>query len=88
VAKGSGFESAVDVYLDDGVRFAAGSKVKRGVKCVQKGGLATGQTLAEYAATRGGEVLLIFRNVVSGGETPFKVSFAASSVRGAIRRSA
>ncbi len=65
VGKGSGFTGTVAVFVD-GIPFTAAAKVKGTVKVVQKGTLLTGQTIGNYIASRGGTVLIQFRNSNGG----------------------
>ncbi len=65
VAKGSAFTSTVAVFLD-GIPFTAAAKVKGTAKVVQKGTLITGQSIPAYIASRGGTVLIQFRNSNGG----------------------
>ncbi len=65
VGKGTDFSSTVQVFLD-GIPFASPAKVKNGKKVVQKGTLVTGQTVGAYVASKGGVVLVQFRNSNGG----------------------
>lgn len=65
VGKGSGFSSVVTVFID-GIPFTSPAKVKGASKTVQKGTLVTGQTVGAYIASKGGDVLLQFRNSNGG----------------------
>jgi hypothetical protein len=65
VGKGTGFTPTVQVFLD-GIPFVAPAKVKNGTKVVQKGTLVTGQTIGTYLASKGGVVLVQFRNSNGG----------------------
>ncbi len=65
VGKGANFTPTVQVFLD-GIPFASPAKVKNGTKVVQKGSLVTGQTVSQYVASKGGVVLVQFRNSNGG----------------------
>lgn len=65
VAKGSAFTSTVAVFLD-GIPFTSPAKVKGNAKVVQKGTLVTGQSIPAYIASRGGTVLIQYRNSNGG----------------------
>ena len=65
VGKGSDFTNVVAVFLD-GIPFTAASKVKATTKVTQKGTLITGQSISSYIASRGGTVLIQFRNSNGG----------------------
>ena len=61
-ADGSNFTTPVQVLID-GVPFITPPKIKRnGTRLVQKGPLATGQTVFEYLNANGGSGQLIIRN--------------------------
>jgi hypothetical protein len=66
-AKGSGFTSRVDVFVD-GIPFAAPAKAKS-TKVAQKGALLTGQTIGAYLAAHGGRAVISFRNSDGGVAT-------------------
>lgn len=64
-AKGADFTSVVSVFLD-GIPFLLPAKVKGTTKVNQKGNLITGQSISAYIASRGGTVLITFRNSNGG----------------------
>jgi hypothetical protein len=82
VAKGGGFSQPVSVEIDTSA-FATGSKVKGAAKVVQKGALASGETIFEYMNAHGGQMLITFRNA-GGGVT--SLLFRAPSKRAARER--
>ncbi len=70
-AKGSGFTTRVQVFVD-GIPFVAAAAVKVGNKVVQKGGLLTGQSIGAYLASHSGRAVIGFRNSDGGTSTfPF-----------------
>ncbi len=60
-AKGDGFSSTVQVFLD-GIPFVAPAAVKNGKKVVQSGTLLTGETIGQYLAAHDDRALVTFRN--------------------------
>lgn len=59
---GEGFTDAVQVFID-GIPFVSAAKVKsENTTVVQKGTLLTGQSIGEYIDSRGGLVVISFRN--------------------------
>ena len=72
VATGTGFSDEVQVFVD-GIPFVKTAKVKKeATRVVQKGNLITGQTIAQYVASRGGVVVVSFRNS-NGGIATYRV---------------
>lgn len=72
VATGTGFSDEVQVFID-GIPFLKTAKVKKeATRVVQKGNLITGQTIAQYVASRGGVVVVSFRNS-NGGIATYRV---------------
>lgn len=66
VAAGTGFSDEVQVFVD-GIPFVKAAKVKKeATKVIQKGNLITGQTIGQYVASRGGVVVVSFRNSNGG----------------------
>jgi hypothetical protein len=67
ILKGSDFSSPVQVFAD-GIPFVSQPRVKAGTKVVQKGVLATGETVAQYF-TSGRTVTISVRNANGGVAT-------------------
>ena len=72
VATGIGFTDEVQVFVD-GIPFVKAAKVKKeATRVIQKGNLITGQTIGQYIASRGGVVVISFRNS-NGGIATYRV---------------
>jgi hypothetical protein len=69
--KGSGFSSTVVVFVD-GVPFSTQSTVKGSTKVVQKGPLATGQSLSQYLTS--GRIVDVSYLNIGGGLTTVRVT--------------
>jgi uncharacterized repeat protein (TIGR01451 family) len=72
VVFGVGFSDSVQVLVD-GIPFAEPAKVKKvRTKVVQRGNLLTGQSVADYVASRGGVAILTIQNE-NGGIATFRL---------------